>query len=512
MTQPTQIGIIYCRVSSKDQVDGTSLDSQKRLCLEWAEKQDIKIVKIFIEEGESAKSIDRTEFQKALTFCTDKRNKVNFFIVWKLDRFSRNQEDHIMVRALLKRSVVNLRSVTEPIDETSMGRAMEGMLSVFAELDNNIRRDRSKQGMLERVKQGIWVWPEPIGYKRIAQKDNISPDPDKSHFIVMAFEEWSKGTYTYAALADYLSERGFRTKMGVKPRAQLIQKILRNPIYCAIIDVDGWGTFEGKFEPIVSSELFAKCQPGYQNQSTHAAARSANNPLYPLRKVVVCSECGGSYTGSKAKGKYPYYHHHKQNCPKAKFIPKETFEQLFVEYLDEITPNERYEKLFKEVILDIWKNNYKNLDDQNAQTRKEIAALEQDRQRVFDFHRTGKYTDDDFNDQRKLINDRINEKRMLIQEKAVEEFDMEEALDYCFNFVRNTAKTWLELEQNYPARLRFQKKVIVGNIEFDGQKFGTAKLSSIYQLNQDLSKRKKTSSQSSSFLAAPRGIEPRLRG
>ena len=142
--------------------------------------------------------------------------------------------------------------------------------------------------------------------------------------------------------------------------------------------------------------------------------------------MTVCEECGGCMTGSESRGrskKYPFYHHQKQNCIKARFIPKEIFEQLFVEYLESITPNARFEKIFKAVVIDIWKNNYRKLD---------------------------------------------------------EELNMGEVLDYCFRFVRNTAKVWMGLEPKFLAGLSFQKRIIIG----------TGDLSPIYQLNQEYNKQK----------------------
>src|SRR5574343_870933 len=91
-------GIIYCRVSSTEQVDGTSLESQQKICSDYAVRENINVLKIFIEKGESAKTADRTEFIKAVSFCGDKKNKVNYFIVYKLDRFARCQADHITGR------------------------------------------------------------------------------------------------------------------------------------------------------------------------------------------------------------------------------------------------------------------------------------------------------------------------------------------------------------------------------------------------------------------------------
>jgi site-specific DNA recombinase len=517
MSNPNQISnssiqklaIVYVRVSSADQLSGTSLEVQERVCREWAERQGVKVVKVFIERGESAKTTDRTEFTKALAFCADRKNKISQFLVYKLDRFARNQDDHVMVRALLKRAGVELRSATEPIDNTSVGRAMEGMISVFAEFDNNVRTERTKSGLYERANQGIWVWPEPVGYHRPMSAENIEPNLTIAPYIKMIFEEYAKGGYTYKSLAKFAGERGFRTKTGKWPSAQLIEKILHNPIYYGGMEIKGVLLRIGTFTPIILKELYDKCQPDYLAKSAHAAPRSANNPMFPLRKLVVCPDCGGKYTGSCPRGggsKYrPYYHHQYQGCPKAHFIPKAAFEQSFVEFLDSVTPNARYEKLFKAVVTDIWQNNYKQFDEHNAKVRIEVAKLEQERQRIFDLHRAGNYSDDEFLEQKNLVNQHIDEKHRLIQDKRVEEFDMEQALDYCFKFVRETSKTWSRLEADYQLRLRFQKRVLAGNVKFDGQKFGTPELSQVYKINQECGDKK-------SDVVALRGIEPRFSG
>lgn len=54
-------GMVYVRVSSKEQIDGTSLAAQERECLEFARKNDVLIAeeRIFREEGESAKALER---------------------------------------------------------------------------------------------------------------------------------------------------------------------------------------------------------------------------------------------------------------------------------------------------------------------------------------------------------------------------------------------------------------------------------------------------------------------
>ena len=499
-------GIIYCRVSSVEQVENTSLESQERYCREYAKREGIEIINDpFIEKGESAKTANRTEFIKAINFCSNKKNKVTHFIVYKLDRFARNQNDHVVTQTTLRRYGVALRSVTEPIDETPIGRVMEGVISVFSEFDNNVRTERSKGGMMEKIKKGIWVWQTPLGYYRPHQGSNIAPEMTTAPYIAMIFEEYAKGSYTYKSLSDYMNERGFRTKQGKAICMQLIEKILKNPLYCGRINV--WGfDIKGDFEPIVSEDLFTKCQKNYK-KTYIKTNRSIQNPNFLLSRLCICPECQTSLTGSTPTSRgvgYSYYHHHKQSCPKAKFIPKESFEQLFVEYLDELTPSNKYEKMFKAIVVDIWQTNYKKLDENNSRIRTEIDKIENDRQKIFDLHRIGKYSDDEFLEQKEIINKKMYAKRQLLQDNHIEEFDMEEALNYCFKFVRETSKNWVRFKKNnYSHAIRFQKQIFPEKITFDGKKFGNTKLALVYKINEQ------TGANKSQMVTLP-GIEPGL--
>ena len=484
-TQPKN-AIVYVRVSSLEQVDGTSLESQERLCKEYAQREGFAVLQTYIEKGESAKTADRTEFIKAISFCSDKKNKVSYFIVYKIDRFSRNQTDYAIVKQRLQKYGTEIRSVSEKIDDTPSGKLMEVMLSGFAEFDNNVRTERSVNGMKERLKKGIWVWQAPLGYCRTEKGGNIVPDPKLAPYIKMAFEEYAKGTHTFQSLANFLNARGLVSRYGKPVIFQMVEKILKNPIYCGIIKV--WDTeTKGAFEPIIDENLFYLCQK--DGKSGKNKPHLAINPDFPLRKLAVCQFCNAPLTGSHSRGskgkRYPYYHHHKQNCSHAKSFPKENFEQIFVEYLNEISPSLEYEKAFKAIVIDIWKNNCKGFHEQNEKIRKEISDLEKQKQRVFELHQSGVYSDSDFVAQKNIISKKIAQKDTLIHDKKIDEFNMEEALDFCFDTIRNSAQSWLKYDKMPEKRIRFQNFIFEDNLPFSGTKFGTPKLSPIYKLYQE---------------------------
>jgi site-specific DNA recombinase len=467
-------GVIYARVSSAEQVQGTSLVMQERLCREYAAREQIEVLACFVEEGESAKTANRTEFQKALAFCADKKRPVGFFIVHKLDRFARNQDDHVSTQAFLKKYGTKLRSVSEQIDESPIGKMMEGVLSTFAQFDNDVRASRSKSGMIEKVKRGEWVWAAPIGYKRLIKGGNLVVDEDKAPYIRLAFEEWAKGEHSFRSLNEFLFQRGFRTRSGKKACMQLIEKIVHRAVYSGNIRAFGIEV-RGQFPPLISEELFWKCQPGVR-RSFGAGKRAKENPDFPLRRFVNCAQCGGSLTGSistngHTQAKYPYYHHQKQGCPAAVSFSKSALEQSFIEFLGQISPrHSKYEKAFKAIVIDMWQSNYKKLDAENARVRKEIEVLEVERQRIFDLHRSGTYTDEEFLDQKERVNVLIEQKKRLLEEKRVEEFDMEVALNYCFEFVRDSAETWRSFEDFPALRARFQSDPTGNRTRINGLK------------------------------------------
>jgi site-specific DNA recombinase len=131
--------VIYVRVSTKEQTENLSLPTQLRACEEYCRRQGYEIFERFHEEGESAKTTDRSQLQNLLKYCRTRKGKVHFVVVYNLTRFPREKYDHFALRAHLKSLGISLRSAIEPIDDTSTGKLMEGVLTAFAQFDNDVR-------------------------------------------------------------------------------------------------------------------------------------------------------------------------------------------------------------------------------------------------------------------------------------------------------------------------------------------------------------------------------------
>ena len=172
--------IIYTRVSSKEQVDeGHSLESQKRQCFDFAKKNNLSVLKHFEERGESAKTTDRPILKEMIQFIASHAGEINALLLYKVDRLSRDTGDYIALKRLFEKAGIAIMSISENFDDTPLGRVMETVASSFAQYDNEIRAERSKNGMVEAVRNGRWVWKAPIGYinTKVDGSSNIAPDP-----------------------------------------------------------------------------------------------------------------------------------------------------------------------------------------------------------------------------------------------------------------------------------------------------------------------------------------------
>src|SRR5919197_6018255 len=203
--------------STKEQTENLSLPTQLKACEEYCERQGFKVLARFREEGDSAKTADRTELQNLLQFCRKNKGAVQFVVVFNLTRFAREKYDHFALRAQLKSLGISLRSATEPIDDTSTGKLMEGVLAAFSQFDNDVRSDRTRAGMRAALEAGRWTFRAPLGYLNAPKwtGKSLMPDPDRAALIRELFEEYASGRFTKQEVLAQITERGLRTRRGL---------------------------------------------------------------------------------------------------------------------------------------------------------------------------------------------------------------------------------------------------------------------------------------------------------
>jgi DNA invertase Pin-like site-specific DNA recombinase len=299
--------VIYIRVSTKEQTENLSLPTQLRACEEYCRREGLDVLARFKEEGESAKTADRTELQKLLTFCRTNKGKVSFVVVFNLTRFARDKYDHFALRSLLQSLGISLRSATEPIDDTSTGKLMEGVLAAFAQFDNDVRSDRTRAGMKAALEIGRWVFLAPLGYTNAprAMGRSLLLDSERAPIIRKAFEDYATGRFTKQQILDQVTVAGLRNRRGQPLSSQAIGMLLRNQLCAGVIDVPEYGVRDrrGDFEPIIIEDLFQRTQAVLSGRLPSTAPRLQAHPDFMLRNFVRCSSCNRSLTESWSKGR-----------------------------------------------------------------------------------------------------------------------------------------------------------------------------------------------------------------
>jgi DNA invertase Pin-like site-specific DNA recombinase len=139
---------LYARVSKSEQ---QTLHMQIEAMSSYAQNRGWEIINKVAEVGSGAK--ERKKREELLKNA--RRRSIDVIIVWKLDRWGRSLPDLINSLQELNELGVGFVSITEALDLTSpTGRAMAGLLSVFAEFERDILKERIKAGIVQARSKG----------------------------------------------------------------------------------------------------------------------------------------------------------------------------------------------------------------------------------------------------------------------------------------------------------------------------------------------------------------------
>lgn len=294
---------VYLRVSSEEQIDGYSLDAQERQCREYAESRGMQIIRIYREEGQSAFRGARPSMDALLRAASE--GAFDAVIVHKWDRFGRNRRDTVAYKAMLRNQYrIALYSVTETgeDDDAVSGYVVEGILEVVNHMYSmNLSREVSK-AYAEKHAQGLHTRNAPFGYDKDGRL--LAINEHEAQGVVLMFEAYDTGQYSYADTARLLNEQGYRTKShGRAFTKDTVREMLRNPIYVGKVryqqtdyNPDGTRSFrnpvhvnDGQHEAIISEDLFDRVQARMEERK-HRRGRASSRP-YLLRGLLYCERC-----------------------------------------------------------------------------------------------------------------------------------------------------------------------------------------------------------------------------
>lgn len=302
---------IYYRVSSEEQVDGFSLDAQRRILLDFCQTKGWAVAGEYADEGKSARgdNIEKRPQFKALLEDAESR-ALDVVVVHKLDRFSRNMRVTFDALARLDRCGVAFTTVVEHQFDftTPMGKVMLSLLAAFAQYYSDNLSHETRKGKTERKAQGLWNGHIPFGM--VKGPDGIPvADPATIEGLQLAFQLAAEGR-SDREIAQALNERGYRTSGHRTGKAEPFSKdtvsaMLQSRFYLGELPGARRGeTVPGQHAPIIDRATFAAAHEQRERRAFvgRSTVRRDATP-YSLSGLGVCVRCGGRMQAQPNKGR-----------------------------------------------------------------------------------------------------------------------------------------------------------------------------------------------------------------
>lgn len=275
---------LYCRVSTDIQMEGYSIDAQKDFLKSYCKMHEIEDYEFYIDGGYSGSNIERPDMQRLIEDVED--GKIDVVVVFKLDRLSRSQKDTLyLIEEVFNPNNCGFVSIKENFDtNTPFGKAMVGILSVFAQLERETILERTRIGRKKRAEEGLWYGTGnlPFAYDYDEKQGILIPNPERVQMVKKMIDLYLQGTP--------MTQVG--EIFGLQDNT--VRNIFTSPVSLGKIPYKD-EVFEGKHEAIIDQETYDKLQEKIDERSI--TYKHAN---YLLAGKVVCGHCGAKYRYQKA--------------------------------------------------------------------------------------------------------------------------------------------------------------------------------------------------------------------
>ncbi len=480
--------IIYCRVSTDEQRQGTSVDVQEERLKAYCAYKGYNIINIpefhDCKEDESAKTFEkRPVMQAILKYIRKNRGKVQKLLFLRWNRFSRDVIEAPSVVGDLLKIGVEPNAIEEELNyNSSSWPVLLGAYIGIAQSDNIARSLATIDGIRATLKSGKCSNKAPRGYKNVRESKHrcyVVINEEAAKPIRTAFNELSKGVIS----ANYARKR----YCPHIPESTFLD-MLRNPFYMGKIRVPAYKDepeelVQGQHEALISEEVFYKVQDVLDGKKkSKPKLEKAINPDLFLRRVIVCPKCGHAFTGSRSKGNGGYYTYYNC-CEDAKHmrVRAEEANEAFARYVSCLKPNEAVLRLYEAVLLDVQ-------GGAKREIRSEIYALQKqlnDKRKQIEDAEDMMITDKGHSDRYTRILERY-EKDARELETRIELLEtgnrgnIEPKLDYAISLINNLDKYIRDAP--IEVKLKFIGSIFDGKIEFDGKSYRTNSYNKVLDL------------------------------
>lgn len=415
--------------------------------LSYAKSKDYTEFEYYIDGGYSGKDLNRPAIQKLIEDC--KNHKIDAVFVFKLDRISRSQRDTLyLIEEVFNKYDVSFISMRENFDtSTPFGKAMIGVLSVFAQLERETILERTRIGLKKRAEAGLWRGggkiPFPYRYDR--NTGTLIPIPEQVELL-------------HKMISLYISGKSFN----------VIGKIVgmdESMVETRILSITNTGkvpykdeVYDGQHEAVVSDELYEEIL-----RVNKVRSREKYERHYLLSGKVFCGHCGAKYRYQKW-GKRLIMYCYSQQKSKPRYIKDPNCNNKRWDTFE--VEDAVLEELFKMSLdLDLFKKTF-NIATVNVKNeyRTRLEEITKQINNLLNNIASGIAV----GETNKKINELEKEKE-TIEEKLTQSEQKEKDNKVSLNMIKNLKATWFDMDFDEQRRIieHLIDKVIVNDNEIN---------------------------------------------
>ena len=415
--------------------------------ISYAKSKDYTEFEYYIDGGYSGKDLNRPAIQRLIEDC--KNHKIDAVFVFKLDRISRSQRDTLfLIEEVFNKYDVSFISMRENFDTSSpFGKAMIGVLSVFAQLERETILERTRIGLKKRAESGLWRGggkiPFPYRYDR--NTGTLVPIPEQVELL-------------HKMISLYISGKSFNA----------IGKIVgmdESMVETRILSITNTGKvpyrdeiFEGLHEAVVSDELYEEIL-----RVNKVRSREPYERHYLLSGKVYCGHCGAKYRYQKW-GKRLIMYCYSQQKSKSKYIKDPNCKNKRWDTFE--VEDAVLEELFKMSLdIDLFKKTF-NIATVNVKNELK-ARLEEIKKQInnlLNFIASGIAVDET----NKKITE-LEKEKIVIEEKLLSSDKKEKDNKVSLNMITSLKTTWFNMDFDEQRRIieHLIDKVVVNDNEIN---------------------------------------------
>ncbi len=445
-------GIVnYTRVSDISQFDNTSLDTQRKDAISYAQKRALEIRAFFGGEAESAKTDERKEFKNMLAYVR-KHKDIVAILVYSYERFSRSEHAQALIFDLGKIGV-KVISVLQDIDVTSpAGELQQQIFFAFGKYDNDLRRTKTMRGTSELIEQGYYIGHCPYGYTNLRRKEKAKYHEyvinDQGKFMKMGFKWKAEGKWSNKEIVERLR------KLGATIEYKSFYRQIGNPFYCGYY-MNAYfpgKLIKGHHPALVSMELFMKANSVAITNPHKGIAKKFKDPDMPLKSFLRSELTNSPFTGYKQKG-HIYYKtrgHAEPVNEKAAII-----NQLFMEELGKYKIEAAHITAIETQVKEIVSQKFNDKLQEDVSIKRKITELTDKIESLEERFINQELTKDLYD---KYLLKYLDEKKQLEEENVKGDFkssNLEKAVKNGLEILLDPLQLWVSCDYDDKQRLQY---------------------------------------------------------